>query len=161
MQKGCLRGPTRPGWERLPGHSWELGRLLHTCTRQSGNGGGRDGLQGTTCTAPHTITPHPTSLLLTSTPPPKLTNQTHPPTRPLPTTQPQVPNFLAQRWKGACDHAMNEGVDPVGPKLGTIRYSKNATDSSGKVQTCFSLRLDGGWGGWGVVCVCCVCGVWW
>ena len=41
-----------------------------------------------------------------------------------------------------CDKAMNEGTEPVGPKLGTIRYSRSATDSTGKPQPTFSLRLD-------------------
>ncbi len=43
-----------------------------------------------------------------------------------------------------CDKAMNEGTDPVGPKLGTIRYSRNATESSGKAQPNFSLHLESG-----------------
>ncbi|GAB4819287.1 hypothetical protein N2152v2_006333 [Parachlorella kessleri] len=54
----------------------------------------------------------------------------------------KVPNFLAHRWKTVCDKAMNEGTEPVGPKLGTIRYSRSATDSTGKPQPNFSLRLD-------------------
>ena len=53
----------------------------------------------------------------------------------------QVPHFVAEHWRSACEKAMNVDSEDVGPVLGSIRITPpNAGDSAGQPQ--FTLKLD-------------------
>lgn len=66
----------------------------------------------------------------------------HPPAvRNLITLLAQVPNFVAQKWNAVCAKAMNEDFEAVGPELGTIRWTPNATDTTGGAAK-FELTLS-------------------
>lgn len=52
----------------------------------------------------------------------------------------QVPNFVANKWKAACEKAMNEDTDPIGPQIGTICMTKS--DKTDKPPSEYTLRLE-------------------
>ena len=53
----------------------------------------------------------------------------------------QVPNFVAKRWKAACEQSMERG-EPVGPPLAKLRLVQS-TDETGAAKTQYNLQLDG------------------
>lgn len=60
---------------------------------------------------------------------------------------PQVPNFVAKRWKACCEQSAEQGQQQ-GRKLATLRLVQ-APDESGATRTQYQLQLDGGCKGGG------------
>ena len=61
---------------------------------------------------------------------------------PLPISHPQVPNFVAKRWKGACEGSAARG-EAQGPPLATLRLVQAADEGGGPPKTQYQLQLDG------------------
>lgn len=67
---------------------------------------------------------------------------------------PQVPNFVAKRWKACCEQSAEHGQQQ-GRKLATLRLVQ-APDESGATRTQYQLQLDGGHAGAGEAAGRCV-----
>lgn len=53
----------------------------------------------------------------------------------------QVPHPVAEKWRGICDHAMNEGLEDDGPVLGHLKIGTVEDEKKGP-QTQINLALD-------------------
>ena len=76
-------------------------------------------------------------------PPAPPATSTHLRCLPASTQPPQVPNFVAKRWKACCDQSVERG-EPTGQQLATLRLVAAADEAGGGApKTQYHLQLTG------------------